>query len=202
MVGTSISFKELIPYTPLTFQSSYLIVDIAHTLACNCASYEKLCTQAGMADIDAVWHEFDDQPDMLARGWILRDPEEDYGIPYDSKRLHERGALVVGGAGISHRLTVAQDPVFAPGRYLQLRLEPDNPVDPNAVAIWDAECRLQIGYVPADHAPEVARRLSAREQLYALCLMEFVSAMTGERRGIRLLIAPLAFRLNFSRPGI
>lgn len=143
-----------------------------------------------MADINAVWHEFDDQPDMLARGWTLRDPEKEYGIPYDSKRLHEHGALVLGGAGISYRLTVAQDPAFAHGRYLQLRLEPDNPVDPNAVAIWDAECRLQIGYVPADHAPDVARRLLAHERLYALCLMEFVSVVSGERRGIRLLIAP------------
>jgi HIRAN domain-containing protein len=150
-----------------------------------------------MAGIDAVWIEFDDLPDMLARGWILRDPDEDYGIPYDSQRLHEHGALVVGGAGISHHPSVAQDPAFAPGRYLQLRLEPDNPVDPNAVAIWDAESRLQIGYVPSEYAPEIAQRLRAGEQPYALCLMEFVGTASGDRRGIRLLIAPRAFRLNF-----
>jgi hypothetical protein len=150
-----------------------------------------------MADIDAVWQEFDDQRDLLTRGWTFRDRDHDYCIPYDSTRLHELGALVVGGAGISHRLTVAQDPAFAPGRYLELVLEPENPVDPNAVAIWDAQHQLQVGYVPRGYAPEIGRRLRAGERLYALCLMEFVSRAGGERRGIRLLIAPLAFRPNF-----
>ena len=35
--------------------------------------------------------------------------------------------------------------------------EPDNEHDPNAVGVWDAERRVQAGYVPAEIAPEVKR---------------------------------------------
>ncbi len=60
--------------------------------------------------------------------------------------------------------------------------EPENEHDPNAVAIWDAERRVQGGYVPADVAPE----LRGDEQ--AVSLWEFREG--GRRIGLRVLIAP------------
>jgi hypothetical protein len=61
--------------------------------------------------------------------------------------------------------------------------EPENEHDPNAVAVWDEERRLQAGYVPAEVAPEV----SGDEQ--AVALWEF-RGDDGRRVGLRVLIAP------------
>ena len=72
---------------------------------------------------------------------------------------------------------------FAPGRRLALVREPENEHDPNAVAVWDAERRLQAGYVPAEVAPE----LRGDEQ--AVSLWEFRDE-DGRRIGLRVLLAP------------
>jgi hypothetical protein len=89
---------------------------------------------------------------------------------------------VVKLAGSSYRAEALQDDGFAPGRRLALVPEPENEHDPSAVAVWDAERRVQAGYVPAEVAPE----LSGDEQ--AVSLWEFVE--DGVRIGLRVLIAP------------
>ena len=61
--------------------------------------------------------------------------------------------------------------------------EPDNEHDPDAVAVWDAERRLQVGYVPATFAPE----LRGDEQAVALWELRDDD---GRRAGLRVLIAP------------
>jgi hypothetical protein len=76
-----------------------------------------------------------------------------------------------------------QDEGFAPGRRLARVREPENEHDPNAVAVFDAERRVQGGYVPADVAPE----LRGDEQ--AVSLWEFRGA-DGRRIGLRILLAP------------
>ena len=86
-------------------------------------------------------------------------------------------------AGSSYRLDPLQDEAFAPGRRLALVPEPENEHDPNAVGIWDAERRLQAGYVPAETAPE----LNGDEQ--AVSLWEFRDD-DGRRVGLRVLLAP------------
>jgi hypothetical protein len=90
---------------------------------------------------------------------------------------------VVRLAGASYRGDALQDDAFAPGRRLALVREPENEHDPNAVAVFDAEGRVQAGYVPA----EVAAELQGDEQ--AVSLWEF-RAEDGRRIGLRLLLAP------------
>lgn len=90
---------------------------------------------------------------------------------------------VVPLAGASYRADALQDDAFAPGRRLALVREPENEHDPNAVAVWDAERRLQAGYVPADVAPQ----LGGGEQ--AVSLWEF-RGDDGRRIGLRVLLAP------------
>jgi len=111
-------------------------------------------------------------------GYWLRDAATGRAISWRDPRLH-----VVNLAGSSYRLDALQDEGFAPGRRLALVAEPDNPHDPNAVAVWDAGRRLQGGYVPAELAPELA----GDEQ--ALSLWEFRDG-DGRRVGLRVLIAP------------
>ena len=90
---------------------------------------------------------------------------------------------VVKLAGASYRAEALQDEAFAPGRRLALVPEPENEHDPNAVAVYDAERRLQAGYVPADVAPQ----LRGDEQ--AVSLWEF-RGDEGRRIGLRVLLAP------------
>ena len=113
-------------------------------------------------------------------GYWLRDAATGAALKWDDPRLR-----VVKLAGSSYRLDALQDDAFAPGRRLSLVREPENEHDPNAVAVWDAERRLQGGYVPADVAPE----LRGDEQ--AVSLWEFRDE-EGTRIGLRVLLAPAA----------
>ena len=111
-------------------------------------------------------------------GYWLRDAATGDAMKWDDPRVR-----VVKLAGASYRAEALQDDGFAPGRRLALVREPENEHDPNAVAVWDAERRLQAGYVPADVAPE----LGGDEQ--AVSLWEF-RAEDGKRIGLRVLLAP------------
>lgn len=112
-----------------------------------------------------------------ASGFWLRDAATDEAVRWNDERFR-----VIKVAGSSYRAEALQDAAFAPGRLLSLVREPDNEHDPNAIAIWDEDRRLQAGYVPADVAPELA----GDEQ--AVALWEFVEE--GRRIGLRVLIAP------------
>jgi len=111
-------------------------------------------------------------------GFWLRDAESGVALRWDDERLR-----VVKVAGSSYRLDELQEDVFEPGRRLVLVREPENVHDPNAVSIWDAERRLQVGYVPAEVAPQ----LRGDEQ--AVSLWEFRDD-DGRRVGLRVLLAP------------
>jgi hypothetical protein len=111
-------------------------------------------------------------------GFRLRDAATEEPIRQEDPRIR-----VVKVAGVSYRLEALQDDVFAPGRRLTLVPEPDNEHDPHAIGVWDAERRLQAGYVPA----EIARELDA-DQWQAVSLWEFFE--DGQRGGLRVLLAP------------
>jgi HIRAN domain-containing protein len=111
-------------------------------------------------------------------GYWLRDAASGEAMKWDDPRVR-----VVKLAGASYRGEALQDDAFAPGRRLALVREPENEHDPNAVAVYDAERRLQVGYVPAEVAPE----LRGDEQ--AVSLWEF-RGEDGRRIGLRVLLAP------------
>ena len=111
-------------------------------------------------------------------GYRLRDAATEQVVREDDPRIH-----VIPVAGVSYRMDDVQAGGFAPGRPLALVPEPDNEHDANAIAIWDAERRVQAGYVPAD----LARTLRA-DQWQAVSLREF--AEEGRRGGLRVLLAP------------
>lgn len=50
----------------------------------------------------------------------------------------------------------------APGDRVTLRREPKNPHDSNAVGVW-SERDIQLGYISAERAPMIGRRLQAEE---------------------------------------
>lgn len=111
-------------------------------------------------------------------GFHLRDAETGEPLRWSDERI-----LVVKVAGTSYRADALQDESFAPGRPLALVAEPENEHDPNAIAVWDEERRVQAGYVPAESAAD----LRAAEW-QAVSLWEFVEG--GRRVGLRALLAP------------
>ena len=111
-------------------------------------------------------------------GYRLRDAATEEVVRHEDPRIH-----VIKVAGISYRLDTVQDEAFAPGKRLALVPEPDNQHDPNAIGVWDAERRLQAGYVPA----ELAAGLDA-EGWQAVSLLEYFDE--GRRAGLRVLLAP------------
>ena len=111
------------------------------------------------------------------RGYNLRDAATEEPVRWEDPRIR-----VVSVAGVSFRPEALEDPSFDPGCRVALVPEPENEHDPNAVGVWDAERRVQAGYVPA----EVARELEPDVQ--AVSLWQFVEE--GTRVGLRILIAP------------
>ena len=105
-------------------------------------------------------------------GYYLRDAATGAAVRWSDARIR-----VVPVAGVSFRADALDDPSFAPGRRLVLVPEPENEHDPNAVAIWNDERTLQIGYVPR----EIAQELSGEEQALSLWRVD---------GGLRVLIAP------------
>ena len=105
-------------------------------------------------------------------GYHLRDAETGERVAWEDPRIR-----VLPVAGVSFRPEALDDPSFEPGRLLELVPEPDNPHDPNAVAVWNEERTLQAGYVPREVAPELA----GDEQAVSLWRVE---------GGLRMLIAP------------
>ena len=106
------------------------------------------------------------------RGFRLRDAASGEPVTWEDPRIR-----VVAAAGVSYRPEALPDGSFDPGARLSLVPEPSNEHDPNAVAIWNAERTLQVGYVPAAVAPELA----GDEQAVSLWRVE---------GGLRVLIVP------------
>jgi hypothetical protein len=105
-------------------------------------------------------------------GYRLRDAATGEPVRWEDPRIR-----VVPAAGVSYRPEALADPSFDPGRRLALVPEPDNQHDPNAVAIWNEEQTLQLGYVPRETAAE----LGGDEQAVSLWRVE---------GGLRVLIVP------------
>ncbi len=83
-------------------------------------------------------------------GYHLRDAATREPVRWEDERIR-----VVPAAGVSYRAEALPDSSFDPGRRLALVQEPDNEHDANAVAIWNEQRSLQVGYVPREVAAEL-----------------------------------------------
>jgi len=111
-------------------------------------------------------------------GYWLRDAATGEALRWNDGPLR-----VVKLAGSSYRSEALQDEGFAPGKRLALVPEPENEHDANAVGVWDAERRVQGGYLPAGITPK------AKPDDQAVSLWEFLDE-GGRRIGLRILLAP------------
>ena len=67
----------------------------------------------------------------------------------------------------------------APGDRVTLRREPKNPHDPNAIGVWSPR-DIQMGYISAERAPLIGRRMQAES------VVAVFQAMTASGAYIRI----------------
>lgn len=141
--------------------------------------------------------EYDERywyPDEGGQVWIVGyqvvDSESGRYLARDAPELAARGLRVAGvaGAGAHHADALMTDAV-APGRPLELRRDPDNPHDPNAIQVHPRDGGAQVGWVPRELAEELAPELDAGRAWSAVVLRERRRSPREPRHGLTMLLA-------------
>ncbi len=131
----------------------------------------------------------------LAASWY-EDAEWRGYAPAASRSVLLAGhVFVTWVAGISYYVDAVDSPDFAPGREVVLRLEPDNPVDPNAIGVWNGAGTIQVGHVPAVIVRDLGPWSGERQ---GLTIGERVDA--GHRLGLWIVIAREPAMLQIVEP--
>ena len=138
---------------------------------------------------ERYWYP-DDGGQVWVAGYQLVDPGSGRYLARDAPELASRGLHVAGvaGAGRHHAEAIASSDAVAPGRPLELRRDPGNEHDPNAIAV-DAAGE-QVGWVPRELAEELAPQLDEGASWSAIVLREQRRSPRDVRHGLTMLLAP------------
>jgi hypothetical protein len=141
---------------------------------------------------ERYWYP-DDGGEVWIAGYQVVDRESGRYLARDAPELAALGLRVAGvaGAGAHHAQALASDAV-APGARLELRRDPDNPHDPNAIQVHPGDGGDQVGWVPRELAAELAPELDAGRPLSAVVLREQRRSPRDSRHGLTMLIATAA----------
>jgi hypothetical protein len=148
---------------------------------------------APAAVVDVVFEERYWYPDdggvVWLSGYQVVDADTGRYVGRDAPELAAAGLRVAGvaGAGRHHADALAAEDV-GPGRPLELRRDPDNPHDPNAIAVHAAG-GAQVGWVPRELAAELAPVLDAGVGVAAVVLREQRASPRDPRTGLTMLLA-------------
>jgi hypothetical protein len=146
-------------------------------------------------EVQAVYEERYWYPDEGGQVWLagysLVDRDTGRYLARDDPSLAARGLRVSGvaGAAAHHQEAVGREDV-GPGRALELRRDPANEHDPNAIAVYPAGGGEQVGWVPRELAAELAPRLDQGETWSAIVLREQRRSPRDPRHGLTMLLAP------------
>jgi hypothetical protein len=147
-------------------------------------------------EVEAGYEERYWYPDDGGQVWVagnqLVDPESGRYLARDAPEHAARGLHVaaVAGAGRHHAEAIASSDAVAPGRPLELRRDPDNEHDPNAIAVHAGG--EQVGWVPRELAAELAPELDEGRPWSAIVLREQRRSPRDPRHGLTMLLAPEA----------
>jgi HIRAN domain len=137
---------------------------------------------------ERYWYP-DDGGQVWVAGYQLVDAD---GRFIGRAALAERGLQTAGVAGAAqHHDHVLQGDDVTPGAVLRLRRDPQNPHDPQAIAV-DAPAGGQLGWVPREVAAELAPLLDAGAPWSAMLLRELRDSPRDPRTGVTMLLAPAA----------
>jgi HIRAN domain len=145
-------------------------------------------------EVEVVFEERYWYPDDGGVVWIAGytpvDPDSGRYLARDAPELAARGLHVAGVAGAApHHGEALASEDLEPGRPLELRRDPANEHDPNAIAVH-ATGGAQVGWVPRELAAELAGELNAHRPLSAVVLRERRDSPRDPRNGLTMLLAP------------
>lgn len=136
---------------------------------------------------ERYWYP-DDGSIVWLGGYQVVDEDGGY-VGREDPRLAARGLHVASVAGAArHHEHELQSASVAPGRPLELRRDPANVHDANAIAVHAAGGE-QIGWVPREVAARLAPELDAGEPWTALSLRESRRSPRDPRTGLTMLLA-------------
>ncbi len=146
-----------------------------------------------MVIVQAVFEERYWYPEDGGQVWIAGytpvDPESGRYLGRDAPELTALGLRVAGVAGAgSHHAEALGTEAAAPGQPLELRRDPDNEHDANAIAVLAGG--EQVGWVPRELAEELAGELDAGRPWSALVLREQRLSPRDPRYGLTMMLAP------------
>jgi hypothetical protein len=135
---------------------------------------------------ERYWYP-DDGGQVWIAGWTPVDESGRY-LARDAPELTSRGVHVAGAAGARFQAAALESEAAAPGRPLELRRDPDNEHDPNAIAVLAGG--EQVGWVPRELAAVLAPEIDAGRPWAAAVLREHRPSPRDPRTGLTLLLAP------------
>jgi HIRAN domain len=131
-------------------------------------------------------------PDDGGQVWLAGyTPVDETGryLGRDAQELAARGLRVVAVAGAArHHDSGLQADAAAPGQPLELRRDPANEHDSNAIMVLAGG--EQVGWVPRELAAELAGELDAGRAWSAAVLREQRASPRDPRSGLTMLLAP------------
>jgi len=138
---------------------------------------------------ERYWYP-DDGGVVWIAGYHVVDLESGRYLARDAPELAARGLRVAGvaGAGQHHADALALD-AAEPGRPLELRRDPGNVHDANAIAVHGAGGGEQLGWVPRELAVELAPELDDERPWSAVVLREQRRSPRDPRHGLTMLLA-------------
>lgn len=145
--------------------------------------------------VEVVYEERYWYPDEGGQVWLsgysLVEPGSGRFLARDDPSLAARGLHVTGVAGATrHHADAVASQEFGPGQRLELRRDPENEHDPNAIAVHPDGGGEQLGWVPRELAAELAPQLDAGRSWAAVVLREQRRSPRDPRHGLTMLLAP------------
>jgi len=138
---------------------------------------------------ERYWYP-DDGGQVWLAGYTLVAPDGRY-LARDAPELAAKGLRVSGVAGAGrHHAAALHGEAAAPGRTLELRRDPANEHDANAIMVLAGG--EQVGWVPREIAAELAPSLDAGDPWTAVALREQRDSPRDPRTGLTMLLAPAA----------
>ena len=131
-------------------------------------------------------------------GYVVRRTRDDQRLYWRTLPRGE-GLESINVVGESRRIKDLQDDSFRPGQELALVPEPENPYDPNAIAVWNADRTFQAGYIPANEAVRIGKKL-ADGQHRCYSMWEMFDA-NGRRVSLRILLLRDGASVSWEREG-
>jgi hypothetical protein len=131
----------------------------------------------------------DDGTEIYGRGWVIHDATTDSAFEEADPLLDDASILVFNVRGVTFHKAALQQSCFNPGHEVLIVPEPDNPVDEDALAVWDASRRHHLGYVPKERTWRFRLSLDGNRDSRAYVWWDWHKT-NGERCGVKVVMLP------------